>query len=229
MSDETTVNAATQTTATTETAAPAATVESVLAVATEAKTTEGQGTTTQAPEQKAALDAAAKTDADKAAEGEKGKETVGAPEKYELKAPEGMKLDEGLMAKFEPIFRKGNISNEVAQEIANAYGDVQKEFETQIKESWVNQNVEWVKEVKADLVFGGTKYDLNLATAQSAVAWIGSKLPGYQDWVKEVGNHPFLIKAHMILGEAMKEDGIPKATLTTEKEGNSFFPGSKRI
>ncbi|MCK9565895.1 MAG: hypothetical protein M0Q43_07595, partial [Methanothrix sp.] len=72
-------------------------------------------------------------------------------------------------------------------------------------------------------------YDAKLADAQSAVAWFGSKLPGYQDWVKKVGNHPFLIKAHMILGEAMKEDTIAKATLTTEKEGNSFFPGSKRV
>jgi hypothetical protein len=44
-----------------------------------------------------------------------------APEKYELKAPEGMTLDEALVGAFTPIAKELKLSNEDAQKLTDLY------------------------------------------------------------------------------------------------------------
>ncbi len=51
------------------------------------------------------------------------KSDVGAPEKYEFKAPEeGQELDKGALEVFEPIARELNLNNEQAQKLVDVYG-----------------------------------------------------------------------------------------------------------
>lgn len=54
--------------------------------------------------------------------GDKGevKETpVGAPEKYEIKAPEGVTIDQAAVEKFTPLAKELGLSNEAAQKLVN--------------------------------------------------------------------------------------------------------------
>ncbi|MFA5379252.1 MAG: peptidase [Dehalococcoidia bacterium] len=231
MSEET-AGAATLPTAEATKEAPAPERESILTVATGGDSTKDQGTTEdKASDQKdapKAADEAAKKDA----EGEQKAESAGVPEKYELKAPEGMVLDEAMMAKAEPVFKELGLTNEGAQKLADLYAGAQQEFTTQIKEAWVKQDQEWLAEIKADKEFGGTNYLKNAALAQSAIAWVESKVPGF---TKEIGferlglvNNPFLAKAFSAIGDLMREDVVPGASQSAGQEGNMFLPGSKR-
>ena len=51
----------------------------------------------------------------------------GVPEKYELKPPEGMTLDEDRLAKVTPVFKKLGLTNEQAQGLSDYYSEMQKE------------------------------------------------------------------------------------------------------
>ena len=52
------------------------------------------------------------------------------PEKYEIKPPEGMQLDQAMMEKAAPLFKELKLSNEGAQKLANFYaatlGEIQQ-------------------------------------------------------------------------------------------------------
>ncbi len=52
---------------------------------------------------------------------------VEVPEKYELKLPEGMSVDEKVLGALTPVFQKHKLSQEVVQELAEAYAPVIKE------------------------------------------------------------------------------------------------------
>ncbi|RPH41491.1 MAG: hypothetical protein EHM87_19600, partial [Burkholderiales bacterium] len=43
------------------------------------------------------------------------------PEKYEIKVPEGMTLDQAFLDKVTPVFKKHNVTQAAAQEIADIY------------------------------------------------------------------------------------------------------------
>ncbi len=229
MSEET-ANAATLTPATATPEADASKPESILTVATGGDSTKDQGPTEgKASDQKDApksADEAEKKDAD----GDKKDAPTGAPEKYELKAPEGMVLDEALIAKAEPIFKELGLTNEGAQKLADLYAGAQAEFTTQIQEAWATQNQEWLAELKSTDKGWGTSYTENVKDVQSAVAWIGNAVPGFQAEIERLGiqNNPALARGFAAIGKAMRDDTVPKATTSVEKAGNTFLPGSTR-
>ena len=67
----------------------------------------------------------ASTDADKAAAdkatADKAKAAPGAPDKYELKAPEGYEIDPKVLADAEPVFKELGLSNEAAQKLTDLW------------------------------------------------------------------------------------------------------------
>lgn len=56
--------------------------------------------------------------------------TADVPEKYEFKAPEGMTLDEALIAKVTPVFKDLKLSQEQAQKLVDVYSEQVKAIET---------------------------------------------------------------------------------------------------
>jgi hypothetical protein len=81
----------------------------------------------------------------------------GVPEKYELKAPEGMVLDEAALAKITPVFKAQGLTNAQAQGLTDFFAQVMKEKtaedESALK-AWNEANVKEtmsVPNIKAEL------------------------------------------------------------------------------
>lgn len=56
-------------------------------------------------------------------EGEDAADILGAPEAYEVSAPEGMEFDKAAFDAIEPVLRELNLSNDAAQAVVNAYAE----------------------------------------------------------------------------------------------------------
>lgn len=135
------------------------------------------------------------------------KSDVGAPEKYEFKAPEeGQELDKGALEVFEPIARELNLNNEQAQKLVDVYGSkIMPAINKQLAEGWQKQTEQWAETVKADKELGSTE---SIGAAQKAMDKFGS--PELKQYLEEsgLGNHPELIRIFAGVGKAMSEDGL---------------------
>lgn len=135
------------------------------------------------------------------------KSDVGAPEKYEFKAPEeGQELDKGALEVFEPIARELNLSNEQAQKLVDVYGSkIMPAINKQLAEGWQKQTEQWAETVKADKELGSAE---SIGAAQKAMDKFGS--PELKQYLEEsgLGNHPELIRIFACVGKAMSEDGL---------------------
>lgn len=132
------------------------------------------------------------------------------PEKYELKAPEGMTLDQGMLDSLTPVFKEIGITQEQAQKLADTYAPILKqqaeayrqnsikEFE-KIADEWKQQTI---KELGAD-------YNKKLAPAAKLIN--GS---GFGKEIREmmsdtrVGNHPVMVRFLTWLGSKISEDSF---------------------
>ncbi len=135
------------------------------------------------------------------------KSDVGAPEKYEFKAPEeGQKLDKGALEVFEPIARELNLNNEQAQKLVDVYGSkIMPAIQKQINDGWQKQTEQWVKTVKADEELGSNE---SIGAAQKALDTYGSDNLKLYLTETGLGNHPEIIRAFAKIGKAMSEDGL---------------------
>lgn len=135
------------------------------------------------------------------------KSDIGAPEKYEFKAPEeGQELDKGALEVFEPIARELNLNNEQAQKLVDVYGSkIMPAINKQLAEGWQKQTEQWAETVKADKELGS---DESIGAAQKAMDKFGS--PELKQYLEEsgLGNHPELIRIFASVGKAMSEDGL---------------------
>lgn len=152
-------------------------------------------------------DKADKPDGEKPEEKEEQK-PEGAPDKYEFKAGEGVELDSGAMADFEPVARELNLTNEQAQKLVDVYPKILAGVQQRQVEAWQKQTEGWAETVKADKEVGGDKLTSNLSAAQRALDQFGTpELREYLDGTG-LGNHPELVKAFIKVGKAMSEDGV---------------------
>lgn len=152
-------------------------------------------------------DKADKPDGEKPEEKDEQK-PEGAPDKYEFKAGEGVELDSGAMADFEPVARELNLTNEQAQKLVDVYPKILAGVQQRQVEAWQKQTEGWAETVKADKEVGGDKLTSNLSAAQRALDQFGTpELREYLDGTG-LGNHPELVKAFIKVGKAMSEDGV---------------------
>ncbi len=129
------------------------------------------------------------------------------PEKYEVKAPEGMELDSAAIEKLSPVFKKHNLSNEAVQEIVDAYsghmGDSLKAQDAQF-EAWLKTETK-NNETALRTEFG-SQYDTNIRSAQKAIGRFADAS------VKKVlddtglGSHPGMVKMFAKIGAMVRED-----------------------
>lgn len=159
---------------------------------------------------KATADAAAATEAAKSAEAAKAAEGAVAqvPEKYDFKVPEGMTLDTALVAKVEPIFKELKLTQEGAQKLVDSFAEYRKADAQAQTDAWAKTQQEWIASLKDDKDFGGTNFDANLGKAQTAVALLEGKVPGFRDMLKATGmdNNPHMVRGFAELGKMMAED-----------------------
>jgi hypothetical protein len=155
------------------------------------------------PEARAAKEKAAtdKAEADKKAAAQK------APEKYEpFKVPEGMKLDETLIADLETLGKKNNWTQEQAQAIADLGSKQAQALQGNFRSALTKAVAQWAEQSKADKEIGGDKFDENLAFAKKGMAQFGSQELGKVLKESGLGNHPEILRAFYRVGKAMADD-----------------------
>ena len=127
------------------------------------------------------------------------------PEKYEIKVPEGMKLDQATLDKVQPLFKELKLTQAAAQKIADFYAaqviQIQQEQATAFKAFVANSKVETIKAL-------GTNYKQELAYAAKVRDRFLS--PETVETLDAVGlaNDLHLIQDLIKLGKLISEDKL---------------------
>jgi len=153
-------------------------------------------------------------DAGKEQTGEDAEKPVGAPEKYEFKAPEGFELDTELVEQFTPVAKELNLTNDQAQKLVDLYADKIKAQQNANNEAWIATLDGWASSVKTDKEMGGPALENNLVAARNALEKYGTpELKAVMNPPSPqnpkglgLGNHPEIIRVLARIGKAMGED-----------------------
>lgn len=140
----------------------------------------------------------------------KATEAPGVPEKYEVKLPEGMELDAGMLDKFTPVFKELKLPQEAVQKLAEAYAPMVKEMaEAQMKQG-VDGFKQIVREWKDETIqkLGGD-YEKKVAAAATAIDKFGS--PELRKLFDDtgVGNNYEMVNFLIKVGQAISPDSFP--------------------
>jgi hypothetical protein len=145
-----------------------------------------------------------------------------APEKYEFTLPDGMALNESLVAEFEPIAREADLTQEQASKLV--------EMHVRAEQARVNQWTEtvkgWTEAAKSDPEFGGPKMAENMGTAVRALKEYGS--PELNELLDSfgIGNHPAFIRFAYRAGKALGEDKLVPANSGGSKSAAELLYGN---
>jgi len=156
------------------------------------------------------------------------------PEKYELKAPEGMQLDASAIEAATPIFKDLGLTSEQAQKLSDVYASQMARMAQQQRETWTKQHEGWVSDMKADAEFGGEKFASSLSTMSHVIGKVmGSEADAFKQMLDMTGagNHPQMARLLYRVGKALGEDGLvrggPAGAMTENDLANSLFPTMK--
>lgn len=165
---------------------------------------------TGAPE--AETEAEAETDG---AENEAGEDAASVvPEKYELKASDGLPdLDADVVALAEPVFKELGLTNDQAQQlvpVAEHFAQrIAEQMEAAATANVAQQRAAWLAEAQAAEDIGGAKWNDTLVSAAKGLDALGfTKGTPFRDLLDDsgLGNHPDMIRAWLKVGRAVSED-----------------------
>ena len=131
-------------------------------------------------------------------------EAVGAPEKYEFKAPEGKNFDNEVISTYSQVARELNLSQDSAQKMLDTLGPKLAERQMAQIDS-IRQG--WVDSSRIDKEFGGESLDKNMSVAKKALDTFGT--PELRTVLNQsgLGNHPEIIRFFFRAGKSISEDG----------------------
>lgn len=134
------------------------------------------------------------------------------PEKYDIKVPEGLTLDQALLDKITPIFKDAKISQATAQKLADAYSEIIK---AQVTESQKVQQANFdsfvedlKKETIAELSKDGKDYKKELAFAAKTRDRFMSKELVEKLNLSGLANDIDVIRHLITIGKAISEDKV---------------------
>lgn len=153
---------------------------------------------------------------DKGTEGDKGddkadaKPTVlGAPEKYEFKAPEGAQLDDAFIGEFSTVAKELDLSQSAAQTLVDKLAPKIAERSAAALEAAIEKtSQEWVNASKSDKEFGGDKFEANLGIAKKGLEAYGTPELTKLLATSRLGNNPEVVRLFLKLGKTVSEDNI---------------------
>lgn len=133
-------------------------------------------------------------------------DTVPADGKYELKMPDGVKVDQELLDALGPKFAAKNLTTRDAQELADDFTKILQERAAKEGQDWANTITKWVDDAKSDKDIGGDKWDATVSSATRAVNKLGT--PELREYLNASGggNHPELIRFMSKVGAMIRED-----------------------
>lgn len=140
-----------------------------------------------------------------AAELPKETKTV-VPEKYDLKVPEGSRLDPSAVEKIASFAKDKGLSNEQAQVILDREDAAVAGFVDRQTQELKAKPAQWKAEAQSDKEIGGEAFPENVEIAHRAITRFGSETLKQALNDSGLGNHPELIRAFYKIGKAMAED-----------------------
>lgn len=142
------------------------------------------------------------------------------PEKYELTPPEGMEIDDALLAEADPVLRELGLSNDQANKLMPIVGKVADAIFTRQSEAFATQAADWAKQSKADKELGGKNWHETENLVAKALDTFagpatikdkdGKDVPNaFRQLLDEtkLGNHPEMIRMFRKIGAALGEGG----------------------
>lgn len=128
------------------------------------------------------------------------------PEKYEIKLPEGVALDDEIFGEFSEYAKGKKLTQEDVQQHVDFAVKLQQKWLGAQQEAWKKVTEQWVTEAKNDPDFGGAKFNENLAAANQLLTAIGE--PGLVDDLAQTGmaNNPRLFRALVKLSKHVTPD-----------------------
>lgn len=124
------------------------------------------------------------------------------PEKYELKAPEGMVIDDKLVEAVSPLFKKHGLTQEAAQELADVYAGHAKAAKEAQDQAFKDMTESWKQETIKAL---GAQHVEKLAFAAKTRDRFLSKETNELLESTGLGNHPKVVSDFINLGKAISE------------------------
>lgn len=170
-----------------------------------------------------------KDKAESAKTGEEAKKEVkpAAPERYELKLPEGSLLGDTLLEKTASFAKERGFSNEHAQAVVEHTNSVFASLIEEEKKALEAQSEKWVESCRTGK-FGGDAFKENAAAVERLVAAYGSQ--DFKELVNQtrLGNHPALWEFLASIAQASKEDKavMPNVPTVTRQRSDAevLFP-----
>lgn len=152
---------------------------------------------------------AEKTESDKPAE------KPAVPEKYEFKAPEGVRLDDSVVAGFSEAAKRLNLSQDDAQSLINELSPKIAESQKQAQEIAMSKaREEWANTSKVDKEFGGDNFNKNISVAKKAIDAFATDEMKQLLEQSGLGSHPEVIRTFFRMGQKISEDGHVPASGT---------------
>lgn len=149
--------------------------------------------------------------ADKQTDNKDAKAPV-VPDKYELKLPDGVLVDDGLMKEFTELGKTQKWDNATAQKMADMHLKAIGMFAQKQEAEHEHELLGWHKELIDDKELGGAKIDATMTQARKVIALAGT-IPGVkaerltQDLLRTgMATHPDLVRVFHYLGQALGED-----------------------
>lgn len=159
-------------------------------------------------------------------EGEaKAKDAVSEP--FEVKAPEGMKVDAAELKAYSTFAKESGLSQEQASKALSYYA----QLEAKQQQAVVKQADVWYGELEKDSEIGGAKFAESQADLQKALVRFDAD-GQVRKLLEEsyLDNHPALVKMLVRVGRGLKEDGQPAEKtpgqgkrLTTQERRQKFY------
>jgi hypothetical protein len=123
------------------------------------------------------------------------------PEKYEIKMPDGVVMNEELLAEATPLLREARLSPAQAQVVADLYMKTQSDA----IDRFAQQQKDWAKQSREDKEIGGKNYEQNIALAHKGFKAVGSPEALQVFEAYGLGNHPEVLRIFMRIGSAVGE------------------------
>jgi hypothetical protein len=153
------------------------------------------------------------------------KEAPKPPEKFVLKAPEGVKLEPAYLEKAGADYQALGVTQDAAQKLLERDLAAQKAAHESNVSAIKQTNDQWAKDLQADKDFGGTKFSENAEMAKRGLDYVdpdGSMRKAME--TLGVNNWPPFVKSWAKVGRMLAEDklhaptnAIPDRKLTPEE------------
>lgn len=149
------------------------------------------------------------------------------PEKYDLKLPEGSKLDPARVEGIAAFAKERGLSQDAAQALLQREAEAVEGYaQAQVAEV-EKAKAGWLEAVKTDPEVGGDNLPQNAELAKRVLARYGSESLNKTLETTGLGNHPELVRLLVRISKSMTEDQLvlPSAASAGKKSDQELFYG----